>query len=449
MPQRHQNEARMIEISEEVETIQQTADRAQRELTHDELERVNALHNEFRQLDAGAQVAGIRAAMSAGTGRVTDPAVPGTSIPHPVGALDSTTRPAFYGRRYVDLFGATRERPSFEGFAKYLRAVHLNDIAEIRNANGMSEGVGSEGGFMVPMRVAAMINDMSLAEEVIRPRATVYPLEGPSLMVPAFDHTDRSVGVARIAMQWLGEGSSGTPQKPKMRSITLAAKKAAVYVPVTRELLEDAAPAMDRILGELFVREIGRGLDKAFMAGTGAGQPIGILESSSLVTVSKEGSQTAATIVSANLQKMMARLLPGAWSNAVWLAHPSCLSQLLQVSVPLMNANATSQTNAAFAPALIEPGGRMSLNGRPLIVTDHCAPLGTVGDILLVDLSQYLIGQRGELRIEASPHLYFATDEVAFRAILRIDGLPAANTAVTPVKGTDTLSWAIALETRA
>ena len=92
----------------------------------------------------------------------------------------------------------------------------------------------------------------------------------------------------------------------------------------------------------------------------------------------------------------------------------------------------------------------MSLLGSPLILTEHCPAVGDVGDIILGDYRQYLIGQKAAASITAatSIHLRFLTDETAFRFTLRMDGQPWEQSALTPKRGAQTLSSFVTLAAR-
>jgi HK97 family phage major capsid protein len=82
------------------------------------------------------------------------------------------------------------------------------------------------------------------------------------------------------------------------------------------------------------------------------------------------------------------------------------------------------------------------------VPTEYNATLGTVGDIVLADLSQYLTVTKGDVRAEMSMHLRFDYDELAFRFIFRIDGDLWWNLPLTPFKGSATQSPVITLDTR-
>jgi hypothetical protein len=63
------------------------------------------------------------------------------------------------------------------------------------------------------------------------------------------------------------------------------------------------------------------------------------------------------------------------------------------------------------------------------------AALGTVGDITLVDLSQYMLVDKGGVQMATSMHIAFDTDEMRFRITYRVDGKPMWSKPLTPFKG--------------
>ena len=88
-----------------------------------------------------------------------------------------------------------------------------------------------------------------------------------------------------------------------------------------------------------------------------------------------------------------------------------------------------------------------TLFGRPVVPIEHCATLGTVGDIILADMTQYLFGMRSGMRTETSIHVNFTTDETAFRMTMRNDGQPWWQAPLTPFQGTSTTSPFITIAT--
>jgi HK97 family phage major capsid protein len=84
-----------------------------------------------------------------------------------------------------------------------------------------------------------------------------------------------------------------------------------------------------------------------------------------------------------------------------------------------------------------------------VIFTEKMETLGDAGDIAFVDLSYYLIGDRQQMSAMTSEHFKFSTDTTAYRIIQRVDGRPWLKSAITPHKGSNTLSPFVKLAARA
>jgi HK97 family phage major capsid protein len=77
----------------------------------------------------------------------------------------------------------------------------------------------------------------------------------------------------------------------------------------------------------------------------------------------------------------------------------------------------------------------MQIYGRPVVETEFNAALGTAGDILLADMSEYLMWEKNAVEAASSIHVQFLTDQTAFRYIYRVDGQTALASAITPANG--------------
>ena len=90
----------------------------------------------------------------------------------------------------------------------------------------------------------------------------------------------------------------------------------------------------------------------------------------------------------------------------------------------------------------------MSIYGRPVVVVEQCATVGTPGDIILADYSQYVMADKGDMQSAISMHVRFLTDEATYRWIYRCDSSPTWHTPLVPFQGTNSMSPFIALATR-
>ena len=93
-------------------------------------------------------------------------------------------------------------------------------------------------------------------------------------------------------------------------------------------------------------------------------------------------------------------------------------------------------------------GPQRSLLGQPFHFAEHCEALGSSGDLILGDFSQYALVDRAGVQAAQSIHVKFETDQRAFRCTYRVAGAPLWKTAVVPFKGSDPLGPFAILEAR-
>lgn len=310
-------------------------------------------------------------------------------------------------------------------------------------ATGMGVGQDSDGGFMIPEQYAQGIVTRAFEGGAILSRVNRIPVSGNQYHMNLVDETSRATGSrwGGIRGFWIGENDSPTASKPKIRRATLdVTKKLGVLAYVSEEQLEDA-PATDAMLTQAFTEEVTFLTEQAIWEGTGAGQPLGIMNSTALVTVAAEGAQTADTIVSANVVKMNARLWSRSQANAAWFIQQQNLAQL-----PLMTIGQQPVYLPPTGLAGSSPFG--TLLGKPVFVVEYASAIGDLGDIVLADFSQYALGDKARNQIARSMHVRFVQGEEAFRLVYRVDGLPMWNSALTPFKGSDTVSPFVTLAAR-
>ncbi len=314
---------------------------------------------------------------------------------------------------------------------------------QVVNAAGASTGIDSEGGFLVETDKAASIMETAIQTGVLSSRCTRQPIgaNADSFEYMAADDRDRSTGMRNgIQVYRKGETDSMVSSGKagfKPRELRVEDMYGLLYV--TNRMLRDAvalASYAKRILREQFAFK----LDLEIFEGNGVGRCLGIMKSGLPVSVAKEAGQTAKTIVAANVVKMLARFT-GNVANADWFINQDVLPQL-----PLMTVG--------DQPVFI-PGGSFanapfgSLFGRPIVPIEFCETLGTKGDIILADFSEYLLIEKGGMEEAESIHVKFLTDETAYRFITRNNGQPMHDAPLTPLKGTSTLSPFVMLDTRA
>ena len=322
-------------------------------------------------------------------------------------------------------------------------------LFNISAATGLNETVGSEGAFLIQQDFSNELLEEVFATGVLAAKCRRQPISGTSnsIKINGVDETSRAVTrYGGVKGYWADEADEKTASKPKFRKIELTLKKLIGLCYLTDELMEDV-PAIGAFVKDAFIGEFGFLLDDAIYNGIGGGQPLGILNAGSLVSVPKEGGQVARTVMTENIVNMYARRFASMTNNYVWLYNQNIEPQLFTMSLAV---------GLGGGPVVYMPPGGLSdapygrLMGLPAIAIEHAATLGTIGDIVLANLPNgYILAEKGGIKSDISIHVRFVWDEQVFRFILRIDGQPVRATALTPAKGAEQQSHFIALATRA
>lgn len=310
-------------------------------------------------------------------------------------------------------------------------------------ATGMGTAIPSDGGFAVPLEVAAGIEyDMFSVGDLLS-RVDARTISGDSIAYNVIDETSRANGSRQggVLGYWVDQGTAPTASQTKLARVEMKLRKVGALGYMTDELVADAA-ALGGELQNMFTDELVFQVEDAITEGTGAGQPLGYLSAPCVVSVTKETGQAAASINVTNLSKMWARLPARSKANAVWLINVDCEPQLDEL--------AQAVGTGVLAPRFVNygPDGVLTIKGRPVIPTEYNATVGTVGDIVLIDLKKYRLIRKGGVEQASSIHVRFAAGEQTFRAFYRCDGQMMPRAAITPFKGTATLSPVITLATR-
>lgn len=346
----------------------------------------------------------------------------------------------------------------FDTFAEFAQAVHRKTVGASANPlvkklntyqervkTVMVEGEDAQGGFLVPTEFRQELLQTSLEDSVFANRATFIPMGSNHIEIPAVFDTDHS-GTPKefhggIIIYRPEEGGSKTFSKPHFGLVELNLHEVAGICAVSNNLLEDSPISIGALLNKLFGQAITWILDDDTIQGDGVGKPLGILHCDATVEVDKETDQTDNTVVAANVLNMYARMPQQNLKNAIWLANQTVLPQL---------ATMTIGNYPVFVPA----GGLSqkpydTLLGKPLFYTEKLPALGTAGDIMFVDPTQYLLGaKRGmSMQTASSIHLYFDMDQTCFRFVMRYDGTCWWKSCMTPKHG-DCLSPYVKLGAR-
>lgn len=338
----------------------------------------------------------------------------------------------------------------FSSFGEQLMAAYraampggkVDERLSTRAASGLNETTPSDGGFLVQQDFVTELLKRTYETGILASKVKKIPIStnANGMKINAIDEDSRANGSRWGGVQtyWEGEADEITASKPKFRQMELSLKKLTGLCYATDELLQDAA-ALEAVIRQAFAEEFGFKIDDAILSGSGEGEPLGILSSGAIVTVAKEASQTDIITVE-NLIKMWNRLWSRSRANAVWYINQELEPYLYTLKI-------------GDKPVYIPAGGLSekpygTLFGRPVVPIEQCSAAGEVGDIILADIGQYLLIDKGGVKSASSIHVRFLYDENVFRFIYRVDGKPIWTKSLTPYKGSATVSPFVTLAKR-
>jgi HK97 family phage major capsid protein/HK97 family phage prohead protease len=291
----------------------------------------------------------------------------------------------------------------------FMSAVARKDVEAIK---ALGTGSGPSGGYLVPETLLPDLLTAISEQSIVLPRAFVTDAPG-TVRQPVVDLSKGASGVfawyGGIKFAWVNENSAIAETEPVFKQYTLRALTMAGIVRVSNRLL--ASTTFDAQLRRMLAESATNYLDHYFIRGSGAGEPLGVLNAQALVSVTRD---TANQFKPVDAAKMLERLMPGSLGRAVWLIHPTVLPQLVQFSVgntPVWQPN-------------WQQGIAGTLMGIPVILTEKVNQLGTAGDVLLADFSMYAVQLVRDIEITASAEAYFEFDQTAYRVVVYADGTP-------------------------
>ena len=319
------------------------------------------------------------------------------------------------------------------------RLQKYSNMIEAKAPAGNSTLVNTDGGYLVPEEFNLMlVNEMAI-ESKIANRTRQVPINS-RIKLPYVNTTDMSgKAVGGVEVFWGNEGATLTASKAKIKQVELELKKVHALVYATDELLSDGGVSTENLLSILAGSALAREHDDVIVSGTGVGRPLGILSSPALITITRN---TTTAIKIEDINNMWERISDH--GNAVWLANRSTQPQIYTLALDVGTGG-----NSVFMFNVAERQSE-TIHGAPIIWTDHAKALGTKGDLILTDLSQYLTATKAggpKIKSATSIHVRFLTDEVAFKFTMRVDGQPWWPAPRTPKNG-NTSSPFVTLSTK-
>jgi HK97 family phage major capsid protein len=338
-------------------------------------------------------------------------------------ALQALHHPAAPGAKAYTGAGFTAGeffRAAWHGARASEARVRLEEIQ-----NSYSTEVPADGGFLVPESVRSDLVYRSLSLGAIRQRARVFPVTTARTGLPVADETsDASSVLGGLTFYWTEEAAAITESTSAFELAVLDTKKMQGLLNTPNELMNDA-PAWAVFISEAVPEALSYFEDLAYLTGSGAGEPLGMVSCPASIVTAAQSGQAATSIVWENIVQLAAQMLPTSLNRAVWVASSDTFTQLAVMALSV---------GTGGGPVWTAENG-LTIFGRPVYFYDFMPKLGATGDLMFVDPAYYGIADRMALQVASSPHYKFNMDVTTWRITARLDARPLLSSAITPRNG--------------
>ena len=303
------------------------------------------------------------------------------------------------------------ENPGFENVGELVYCARFQP-RDSRILALQEMGTGESGGLVIPDEINPTLREVTPQEAIFRPRATVVAAgEAPDadLVLPSLNQGVGSNLYGGVAVDWIGEGGDKPETGMKIKETRWSPKEVAAHIVVTDKLLRNwrsASSLIERMLrGGLLAAE-----DVAFLRGNGVARPLGVLASKALKKVNRA---VAGEISYDDLISMEAELHED--GEAMWIVSPRVIPKLRQLQDGA--GHYIWQEDA-------RTGAPASLLGRPVVKNYRSPAVGSLGDVLLIVPSYYLVKDGVQTTVAASEHVLFKQNKTVVKAFKTVDGGP-------------------------
>lgn len=328
-------------------------------------------------------------------------------------------------RYYVPLALQRNEKLYSSAFEAYLRRAW--DRIGPNDRKTLSEGTDSAGGFLVPPDVQGEIIKKVAANAAIRPLASVRETSRDTVLWPKIVYTADDRYTSGVRLKWTGEVPSSSSvhraTDPVFGVEQIPIHTAMASMPVTNDLLEDAAFNVIGLCTDLLAEAFALGEDDAFINGTGVGQPEGILTHPSASIIHTSGgmyvkSGSASALTADGLIDLESALPAQYERRAVWVMNKKTKGAIRKLKT----------SSGEYLWPVVPLVGQLGTASDTLlgynVVKDEFMPdiAANAFPIIFGDLQGYLIADRVGLSIQVLRELYAETNITLLLARKRVGG---------------------------
>lgn len=287
------------------------------------------------------------------------------------------------------------------------------------------------GGFLVPPEYNAELIKRIMTMAVVRQYARVAQTSRDVAQWPRINYTDATDAdryTSGVRFTWTGESPASSSvhrvTDPVFGLLSIPVNTAMASFPISNNLIEDGAFDIMGMASELLAEAFALGEDDAFINGTGAAQPRGILaeagQTGGIATVNS-GSTSAPYFTYAGLLNLEAALPSQYEANAVWLGRKATYNYIRQVQV---TANSEQLFWTYMVPEANTQTPPRMLLGYPIVKSEFMPVATGSGNYALLfgDLRGYLVLDRVGFSVQRLAERYAEDNITLLLARRRVGG---------------------------
>ncbi len=312
---------------------------------------------------------------------------------------------------------------------------HFGSTWQVVEKAALNEGVGTQGGYLLPTAISLQLLKSLAERSFIYPRSLQVQMTTRTVQAPIFDLASGAAGqsafVGGMSFAW---ETAPAETDATFGSVDLTSWLLSGYTRVSNQMLADAGPEAEKLYVELFAMAAAVQFEYGCIQGQGADKnmPLGLVNAPCAVKVTRAAPNQ---IAQADVVAMAGAMIPLGWRSGVWVVNPSAMLQLFKVTGFVPNKGPHG-----------DDGCCGYLYTRPVFPSEKASALGTLGDLIFFDPSLYVVGVRSDVLVTASEHSRFQNNQTEFMVVLRGDGKPLMNRSVTLMDGTTTASSVVLLQ---
>lgn len=203
----------------------------------------------------------------------------------------------------------------------------------------------------------------------------------------------------------------------------------AKLIKISNKLLR-LSPDVDSLAIQRLSYKFGVSQEKAYMTGSGSGQPLGVfIASNNGIPTSRDVStgNTTTSIQSDGIKEAKYTLKAAYWPRAKWMFHRDAVKQIAKLQNDI--------GNYIWQPS-VQIGQPDMLEGIPVFTSEYAPNTFTTGLYagILGDFSFYYIADALDMSVQRLLELYAGTNQTGFIGRLESDGMPVLAEAFVRVK---------------